>query len=291
MSDMADAHEKPTIAKKQTRAPEIPIWCKSGRWKGWRKLDKELRSTPAASEGDDDISSETIAAHLRSILNCETLVVLAGSGTSMGILDKKGKRCAPSMTDLWRRVSRLSACKKIKTQVTAMKDRPVNIEHVLSEVQMRIELERLDDGEVERRGETSLECFLREAEMRVWKATNFVNAQSNLSLKSHELFLRKLARRPIRLQRLQLYTTNYDRAFEQAALNNRFNVIDGFGFNGEVFDGRNFDVDYVLRKPGQEMLLESNVFQLLKLHGSVDWAEEGKEVVRHYDLKNQTSQF
>lgn len=282
MSGTADEHAIPAAMQNQSESTENTIWCKSGRWEGWKKLSEDALSSPVTSERDESVSSEVIAAQLRSILNCETLVVLAGSGTSLGIHDKQGKRCAPSMGDLWEEVSRFSSCKEIKTLVAAMKDKYVNIEHVLSEVQMRIELERLDSGEGEGGEETKLECFLREAEEKVWDATNFVNAEIDPDLRAHQRFLRKLARRPIRLQRLQLFTTNYDRAFEQAALNNRFNVIDGFGFNGVVFDGRNFDTDYVMRKPGQEMILESNVFQLLKLHGSVDWAEEGKEVVRHY---------
>lgn len=95
---------------------------------------------------------------------------------------------------------------------------------------------------------------------------------------THELFLRKVARRSTRLQRTQIYTTNYDLAFEAAARGARFNVIDGFGYGGTHFDGASFDLDFVRRRQSEPLTLEPSVFHLLKLHGSVDWDLAGREV-------------
>lgn len=59
-------------------------------------------------------------------------------------------------------------------------------------------------------------------------------------------------------------------------------VTDGFGRNDPpLFDAANFEVDLV-RRPRDDRPPEylENVFHLLKLHGSVDWAETGGEIVR-----------
>lgn len=91
----------------------------------------------------------------------------------------------------------------------------------------------------------------------------------------HGDFLRKLTARKPSDPRVQLYTTNYDTLFEQAATKLGFTIIDGFSFSHpRVFNGTNFDYDIVYRersriKPDESFV--SNVFQLYKIHGSIDW--------------------
>jgi hypothetical protein len=75
-----------------------------------------------------------------------------------------------------------------------------------------------------------------------------------------------------------VFTTNYDLAIETAARRARFSVIDGFGFGGRDFDGGSFDLDFVRRRPQEQLALEPSVFHLLKLHGSVDWDGSGSSV-------------
>lgn len=94
----------------------------------------------------------------------------------------------------------------------------------------------------------------------------------------HSLFLQKLLARKTSDPRIQLYTTNYDKLFEQAAQNIGATIIDGFSFTlPRKFSGNNFDRDIVYREHTRVKNEESfvpNVFQLYKLHGSIDWEKD-----------------
>lgn len=235
----------------------------SGGSTTWRQLksaiDAEEEIKTAALNASSDLQDQ-----LSLVVNAEHLVVLAGLGTSIGVTSADGTKAAPTMAALWDAVAALetfeSATSGFATRLTA----EPNFEHLLSEAQARASLEPDDDD---------LTGFISEAEHIVLEQCGFVDDDSSLS--QHETFLRKVARRSTRLQRTQLFTTNYDRAFEVAARRARFNVIDGFGYGGTTFDGSTFDLDYVRRRPNESPALEPNVFHLLKLHGSVDWDQSG----------------
>lgn len=226
---------------------------------------------------DDDaakVAREKAEASLRDelglIVNAENLVVLAGSGVSfsVGLATQAGPDSpkAPGMSELWEAVTALdsyaAAAAKIRDETVAT----LNLELVLSEAVSRLALG--DDAE--------LSAFVGAAEAVVWDRCSFVGDHSDLT--THELFLRKVARRSTRLQRTQVFTTNYDLAIETAARRARFNVIDGFGYGGRDFDGGSFDLDFVRRRPQEQLALEPSVFHLLKLHGSVDWDGTGSAV-------------
>jgi hypothetical protein len=234
---------------------------------GWVSLVGE----PA--EGDEvKAARQSAGARLREelalITNADHLVVLAGLGTSLGVSSSKaaeeGAKAPPNMSDLWSDVEKLESFTRTKTKLTAAVVAEANLEHVLSDAQARLALDP-DDSD--------LDEFVHNAEEIVWERCTFIDDESEL--RTHELFLRKVARRSTRLQRAQLFTTNYDLAFETAARRTRFNVIDGFGYGGFDFDGGSFDLDYVRRRPNEQLALEPSVFHLLKLHGSVDWDASG----------------
>lgn len=93
--------------------------------------------------------------------------------------------------------------------------------------------------------------------------------------KHHQDFIRKLTARKPSDPRVQLYTTNYDTLFEQAAQKMNYTIVDGFSFSyPRVFNGTNFNHDIVYRehtRVKQEESFIPNVIQLFKLHGSIDW--------------------
>jgi len=102
-------------------------------------------------------------------------------------------------------------------------------------------------------------------------------------LHAHCIFLHRLSRRRARDTRLKLFTTNYDLCFEIAAGRQGGVVIDGFSFTQpREFDPRYFGYDIVRRSQSGEShgsYLEG-VFQLYKLHGSVNWARDRKGTIR-----------
>lgn len=94
----------------------------------------------------------------------------------------------------------------------------------------------------------------------------------------HQVFLNKLSSRKPSDSRVQLFTTNYDTLFEQAANNAGFTIVDGFSYTQpRVFSGRFFDYDFVNRERSRLKNEESfipKVFHLYKLHGSLVWERE-----------------
>jgi hypothetical protein len=245
---------------KSVPVPAGALQVNNGYTKGWQDLEG-AKPDELEKVARQDAAHSTLREELSLITNAENLVVLAGSGTSLGITnrDDTGK-VPPRMADLWAAVEKLPEFKKVASNLTPELVAAKNLEHVLSDAQARLALDTSNSDLAE---------FVRHAEDVVWERCSFIDGASDVD--THELFLRKVARRSTRLQRTQIFTTNYDQAFELAARRARFNIIDGFGYGGQDFDGASFDLDYVRRRPHEPLALEPSVFHLLKLHGSVDW--------------------
>ena len=107
----------------------------------------------------------------------------------------------------------------------------------------------------------------------------------------HTKFLRDIMAARSDRSRLQLFTLNYDTLFEQAAEAYTATVIDGFAFaRNPVFNGANFDLDIVKREKNRiqhNENYEEKVFQLYKLHGSLDWRKDTttERIIRVQDIK------
>ena len=230
---------------------------------------------------DADRSDETnvrntqrVTETMKSVLVTERLVVLAGLGTSLGLKKNaspgstatRTSAGAPTMAALLSGVTSLPDYGAIAGMFP---DSVGNVELLLSACQFKLALG----------ADTVVERFLKAAEKVILKLCSFVDATTDLT--GHEVFQRKIARRQTRLARTQIFTTNYDLAFEAAASRINFNVIDGFGLGAQrAFDGNAFDLDIVRRRSGDAITLEPNVLQLFKLHGSVDWDEAPQGVIR-----------
>lgn len=101
----------------------------------------------------------------------------------------------------------------------------------------------------------------------------------------HKNFLNKISARKNNDPRVQLFTTNYDTLFEQAAEQAGFVLIDGFSFTQpRSFSGRWFDLDIVNREKTrlkQEESFLSKVIHLYKLHGSVNWERKNERIIQN----------
>jgi hypothetical protein len=224
-------------------------------------------------EEPDEEAALQLRTRLKQLLGAERLLVLAGLGTSRCVT---APQPAPTMHDLWERAKSCVGDARWGAALEAAgwrEEYANDIELLLSRSQMILAL-RGEDGDIQ--------SFVADCEAEIVSACRFVVAGTDLS--THEAFLRRVARRPARLPRVQLYTTNYDLAFETAASRTGFAVIDGFSHVApQRFDGGYFDVDFAIRDRERAASIIDwmpNVLQLLKLHGSVDWEGTEQGIVR-----------
>ncbi len=207
---------------------------------------------------------------------CENLVILAGLGTSLGVEPSQpGATKAPTMWDLWERVrnktdtmaANLGFNFDALIESISYPQGETNIEALLSRCRMAEAVFNAED-------KAKVSAFVTLAEREIADATNFV--VTNHALPVHEQFLRRIARRSNRKQRAKLFTTNYDRCFEEAARQARLIVNDGFSYSiPSTFDAINFSYDIVTRgNDGERQDFVPNLFHLYKLHGSIDWERD-----------------
>ena len=198
----------------------------------------------------------------------ENITILSAAGTSMDNGDRKGK----DRIKLWDECEDKLA--EISAKISKVKEQEFwgnkNLEDALSYIET---YQKLKIGDVT-------------AELNDIK--NIIRKNCNLQLDEaqapHEEFLRKVTARKINSSRVQLFTTNYDTLWEQAASKAGFIVIDGFSFSHpRKFSGRWFDLDIVNREKTRIKNEDSfipNVIHLYKLHGSIDWQLSENDVVQ-----------
>lgn len=105
------------------------------------------------------------------------------------------------------------------------------------------------------------------------KKKAFKNALKN-KYYFHQLFLKSLLQRPLNLRRANIFTSNYDLAFEYAFDNLGIHYIDGFtGFHKRFFKPETFEYDIFYpgsTTAGKVQRIEK-VVRYIKLHGSLSW--------------------
>ena len=231
---------------------------------------------------DENDGLKAFFRFINKILDIDNLVILAGSGTSLTFNKPKvNPPIAPSMWHLWE-YCRLADIKlfDLTLQATNYNDLQ-SLKEADGTAKPDIELllslcdSALAVGNLSNTRKTQVTKFLEKAKKIILDKTNFTDLiQDNVEWTSHDKFIRAVGRRSTQQQRLKLFTTNYDLAFEHAASNTGFVVIDGFEYsNPAYFNPMWFNYDIVNR--GQSLNSEGaylpNVLQLYKMHGSVDW--------------------
>lgn len=93
----------------------------------------------------------------------------------------------------------------------------------------------------------------------------------------HEKFVKKILQRPLNLKRANLFTTNYDLAFEYAFDKLGVHYISGFsGFQKRTFKPETFEYDIFFpgsTTQGKVQKIEK-VLKYYKIHGSLTWIKE-----------------
>lgn len=208
------------------------------------------------SEGVKEL--EPLQKFINQILDAENLVVLSGSGSSLTFNEVGKEYIAPSMGDLW------NACKGIdkksfKEIKKAVKYEEVagtwpdgelkeDIELLLSLCDAYLPLKNLSNARSKK-----IQTFLKDAKIKILEETSFVHKVAGDRWASHNSFVRTLGKRSPKQKRLKLFTTNYDLAFETAASNMGFIVIDGFEFSKpQRFNPAWYNYDIVNRTQASE---------------------------------------
>ncbi len=104
----------------------------------------------------------------------------------------------------------------------------------------------------------------------------------------HETLVKKLLQRPVHLRRANLFTTNYDMAFDYALDNLGVHYINGFmGVHNRCFRPEVYDYD--LYYPGQSAIGKvhraEKVLRYYKMHGSLSWVSTPTNVSNTYGIK------
>jgi hypothetical protein len=239
--------------------------------------DEEQKIKSAAKAANDEVKSL-----LLSSLQMQHVIVLAGSGTSLGPITK-----GPSMWDLWNhcvnldpndllgmepQFSKLAATviAEIEYDVKADKE---NIEALLSRCEAYLQVKK---------SESVTAFIIASKKVILDMCSEFIDPADTRQLTAHRTFLHRLSRRRVRDSRLKLFTTNYDLCFEAAASKQGLVVLDGFSFTQpRQFDPRFFLYD-IVRRPttGEEVGTPlEGVFHIYKLHGSVNWTRKSENEI------------
>lgn len=118
-----------------------------------------------------------------------------------------------------------------------------------------------------------------ERDLKRIKEKNMADAFKKNKYIFHEKFLKSLMQRPLNLQRANIFTSNYDLAFEYAFDNLGIKYIDGFsGFHHRYFKPEtfNYDIFYPGSTTAGKVQRIEKVVRYFKLHGSISWVSDNK---------------
>ena len=107
----------------------------------------------------------------------------------------------------------------------------------------------------------------------------------------HEKFIKKLLQRPNNLRRANLFTTNYDMAFDYALDNLGVHYINGFMgvhnrcFRPEVYD---YDIYYPGQSVSGKVHRAEKVLRYYKMHGSLSWVSSKPTQSNVYGINEVT---
>lgn len=249
----------------------------------WKQLKPDVPAGTDPAEEQKILAAtksakEELKNFLLSSLQMQHVVVLAGSGTSLGPITK-----GPSMWTLWdycvnanpgtgeatREVSPVAAEVIAEIEYNTA-DEKENIEALLSRCEAYLQVKK---------SSKVADFVTKSKKVILEKCSEFIDPADANQLAAHRTFLHRLSRRRVRDSRLKLFTTNYDLCFETAAGRQGLVVLDGFSFTQpRQFDPRFFLYD-IVRRPatGDEVGTPlEGVFHIYKLHGSVNWSRKAE---------------
>jgi hypothetical protein len=233
-----------------------------------------------AKRGNQWLTRETLEAHLATLLRVEHVAMLLGSGTSIETLGGR------SMLQAWQKFET-----RAKTSHSWLLDRsfvkpaePPNLEELIDALEIcrlewtrakHVELPHIEAAQQDLRRELVDAAILQK---EFW--TQATDDSAVELLRHHRWLLQKIcgARQPGQ-SAPWLFTTNYDLAIEWAAESLGLNYINGFsGLHSRRFSPHNFDLGFRNVLARGEARFGIYNFYLAKLHGSLTWIDDGRDV-------------
>ena len=232
------------------------------------KIDEDKRCTKDRAEAEKQVFYDTFFRQ-----PFKHIIILAAAGTSLDNGSNKGE----TRNGLWKSgrdiikqlYKELLPCDNKLRRIASDKDIEAFLSHILL-------VEKISEEKASR-----LKPLREQLEKIIRDACQLELDSSNAP---HKTFLDKITARKASEPRVQLFTTNYDTLFEQAAQEGGYAVIDGFSFTfPRTFSGRYFDYDIVQRERTRlkdEESFVSKVFHLYKMHGSLTWEKTEQGIVQ-----------
>lgn len=259
------------------------------------KIENEYR-TDIMFDGEDDSASDAKQEKLRikqwitSLLQSENLSLLVGSGLTIAVSNICGISSAGMDTcyEVIPETIRDSVKKRIKESASTLKRGKPNIEDQIRVMSVAEEGLRAIGGEksadaISKGLEKLLEAFYNKLvnSEKELKAKLYKNDEgSNMSPMDYLVaFLSSFAFRSASRERLNIFTTNYERLLEHACDHAGIRVIDRFvGMLEPLFRSSRLELDVHYNPPGirGEPRYLDGVVKLCKLHGSLDWRYDPK---------------
>jgi len=237
---------------------------------------------------DTDKFRKYIEPWLTAVFQSEHLSVLLGSGFTCGAASASGGKPLNMNKCEWQSDPKEKVDKYAEDSAIACGRGSANIEdQIRAALQLQAGFEVLGDPQAsvwKAEIDKQLKCFMDAiliAEASICEAKIEKKEHGEDLLVS---FLLSFASRTATRERLNLFTTNYDRLIEHGCDLAGLHVLDRFvGALSPVFRASRLNIDIHYNPPGirgEPRYLEG-VIRLYKLHGSIDWRWEEKELRRY----------
>jgi hypothetical protein len=280
---------KPVLIQRVAEPPDTqkPLQIAAGATCSWAKADEFF--------GPEKLRPR-IEPWLTALVQSEHLSLLVGSGLTHAIHYMAKGESAPGMAAVRFAVCNDEICTDATRSAEAAGRERGNIEDqiraandLLRGLEILAAIKPADAGEHAQASElrSAIKDMLEEFASAILKAEQ--NLASAPTAKREQAFnyllsfLMSFASRSGTRERLQLFTTNYDRYIEAGADAAGLRLIDRFVGNlAPVFRASRLDIDLHYNPPGirgEPRYLEG-VARFTKLHGSVDWADCGGSIRR-----------
>ncbi len=230
-----------------------------------------------------EISLEKIRLRIKNYLELDNVSILAGAGTSFHIGAPIIRVIPKEINDSLLSDKEIKDFYKIKIDEISKdknNNKGISLEDFLNYLQADrfCAITRSEDI-------TNYDILIKKIQSELFLRCNTQNTNLHNDYKEdsnlkenryfyHEKLIKKILLRPINLRRVNLFTSNYDLAFEYSFDNTGIYYINGFsGFQRRFFHPESYDYDVYY--PGQttsgKVHRAEKVLRYYKLHGSLSW--------------------